>query len=127
MKSFTDISSGSLLLATGVVHNLIGFAAGLGLTTGPTGERRPLLSEMLTLGVQPDPLRMAIFWFLFCGFLMMVLGALMRSIERHGHVLPKQLAFQLSCLGVVGVALLPQSGIWLVFPQAWLIYRRAQQ
>lgn len=127
MKSFADISSGSLLLATGAVHNSIGLAVGLGLTTGPTGERRSLLSEMLALGVEPDPLRMAIFWFLFCGFLMMLLGALMRSIERRGHALPMQLSFQLLLLGAAGVALLPQSGIWLVFPQAWLIYHRARR
>lgn len=59
--------SGNLLIATGIFHNVIGVVMGW-----------PVLTEMVSSGfinsINDQMDRNAIFWFLFSGFMMIILG-----------------------------------------------------
>jgi len=65
-------NSGNLLIGTGVIHNLLGFIMG-----------RETLAQIVSSGfvnsINDQMDRNAIFWFLFGGFMMMILGKLMQD------------------------------------------------
>jgi hypothetical protein len=116
------ITSGKLLIATGAIHTLVGIAVGLGVTDELGG--RNLFVEVARHGVAPDLARMAMFWFLFFGFAIAVLGDFMHGMEQRGVELPARLGWQIGALGLAGGLMIPASGFWLVLPQAWWIIRR---
>jgi Family of unknown function (DUF6463) len=125
------VTNGLLLLSIGVIHNLLGLAVGLGLpgvTPASLGGRR-LLAEIASEGmfgsVEPDLWRMLLFWFLFFGFAIMILGFSLHRTERARHPLPRALAWQLGGLALLGGVLIPASGFWLVLPVAWRMGRAA--
>ena len=105
--------SAYLLIATGVLHNAIGFTIGA-----------PVLGEIVregffnTIGMQPD--RNAAFWFLLSGFALMLMGLLLLEL-RH---IPKAFAWSLLTLSLMGVVLMPLSGFWLVLPQTFYMLRQ---
>lgn len=120
------ITSGWLLIATGVLHQVVGVLGGLGIGEELGG--RNLFAEVVRGGVVDsigsDFARMAWFWFLITGFLLLMLGGLARQIERRGEPLPASLGWQLGMLSIVGAALIPASGFWLLIPQAvWIVLR----
>jgi hypothetical protein len=121
------ITSGRLLVATGAIHCLIGIAVGLG-ATGELGGRN-LFADVghdgVVNAIAPDPTRMAMFWFLFFGFAVVVLGDVIHVFERRGLTLPASLGWQLGALGLAGALMIPASGFWLVLPQAWWIVHRS--
>jgi Family of unknown function (DUF6463) len=100
--------SGRLLIITGVIHTLVGLLIGY-----------PYLLEMWQAGlwnsVDPDMSRVAIFWFLLFGFLLMILGQMVAS---YTHPISKMLSWSLLILSIVGAFMMPISGFWLVIPQA---------
>lgn len=112
------ITSGSWLIATGVLHNLVGLALG-----------GAVIGSILEGGVLNAATRMdqqAIFWFEVSGLLMMMLGGVMRRSERAGEGLPTWLGWSLLALGLTGAACMPASGFWLVVAQGvWLLVRPA--
>jgi hypothetical protein len=126
------LTNGLLLLWIGVIHTLVGLAAGLGVpgvAPAALGTRRPLaeiLSGGLVGAVEPDPWRMILFWFLFFGFAIMILAWWLHRSERAGHPVPRALAWQLGGLALLGGVLIPASGFWLVLPVAWRIGRAAR-
>ena len=66
--------------------------------------------------------RNAIFWFLFSGFMMMILGKLMQDfIKESQKPLPVSLGYYLLAITVIGCLMMPVSGFWLVLPQAIVI------
>ena len=108
-------NSGYLLIATGVIHNLLGFVMG-----------KDVLLQILNSGVinsiNTEMDRNAIFWFLFSGFMMMILGKLMQDYIKHfNKALPVSLGHYLLALTIVGCIIMPISGFWIVLPQAVLI------
>ena len=108
-------NSGNLLLGTGVIHNLIGFVMGW-----------PVLVKIGQAGfvnsVNAEMDRNAIFWFLFSGFMMMMLGWFMQEyMQANKKSLPAALGIQLLILTIIGCIMMPISGFWLVLPQAVLI------
>jgi len=96
-----------LLIATGVLHNLIGFGLGF-----------QVLAEMMQEGLFNSTEgafdRQALFWFLFSGFAMMLWGTLIMQLES----IPKVFSWSLLALSVLGVFIIPISGFWLVILQA---------
>lgn len=78
---------------------------------------------LATAGV--DPLCMTIFWFEFTGALFFILGWLMRELERRDAPLTTAIGWQILALALVGVVLVPQSGIWFLIPQGVLVLNRA--
>ena len=91
-----------LLIVIGIIHNLFGLAAGM-----------PYLKEISEAGffnaVDPYPYRMAITWFFFFGFLLIILGQLALSLD----YIPSSVAWSLLVLCLFGVILMPISGFWL--------------
>jgi hypothetical protein len=129
MTASPRVTSGQLLMATGVVHQLVGVLVGLGLGDELGG--RNLFAEIAGAGgvaaIEPDLGRMTLFWFLFFGFAMLMLGSLMHHNERRGQVLPESLGWQMGALAIAGGLLIPASGFWLIIPQGLWIVRRARR
>lgn len=115
------ISSGSLLIATGLLHEVLGAA-----------ECRHELVAMWRAGlfdsVGPEsPMRMAVLWFLVAGLGFIILGVALRERETATSLpLPRSLGLWLFLLALCVVIPMPRSGGWLLLPQAWLIRARAE-
>ncbi len=125
------VQAGTLMIATGVVHNAFGLLLGLGVLPAPDGLRRNLVAAMYREGLvgtaEVDPLRMTFFWFELFGALCLLLGSLMCSVEARGQALPARLGWQLLALTLAGLLFVPASGLWLLLPQAALILLRARR
>jgi hypothetical protein len=123
------ITVGSLMMATGVIHNAFGMLLGLGLVAAPDGLKHNLVADMRAEGliatVEPDLLRMTFFWFELFGALAFVLGWLMHTVERR-EALPASVGWLLLAVVLGGLVFLPASGLWLGLPQAGLILWRAR-
>jgi hypothetical protein len=100
--------SGRLLVATGVLHNIVGVLIGY-----------PYMLEMWQAGlwnsVDPHMSRVAIFWFLLFGFLLMMVGQVIAGYVRP---VPKAFGWSLLAMSTLGALMMPISGFWLVIPQA---------
>ena len=129
LKGTRRITNGLLLLGIGVIHDLVGIAAGMGLpgTLPRDLAGRKLFAEILSGGIvgaiRTDPARNMLFWSLFFGFVIMILGWFMHLIERSGHGIPRTVAWHTGALALAGGLLVPASGFWLVLPVAWRIGR----
>ena len=55
-------------------------------------------------------------WFLLFGVLMFVSGLLLLSLEKTEVKTPKSVIYGFLFLTVLGVAIMPASGFWLIFP-----------
>lgn len=113
------VTAGALVAGIGMVHNLLGFVLGAA----------PLL-EILSAGgfnaVTDDrPWRLAIFWFLWFGWALMLLGGTWHWAERSGLTLPRWGGAALIALGLGGAFFMPVSGFWLVVPVGvWVLWGR---
>lgn len=103
--------SGLLLIGIGVIHTAFGVFQGsrmfsrLAQATFPTDAGRQLVTGLA---------RQYVFWFLFGGFMMLLLGHLLMWSEHRGRRVPSFVGWELIALSLVGVALMPASGFWLV-------------
>ena len=113
-----------MVMAIGVLHQLVGFAVGLGLVAAPDGTYAAPLLDLLRAGLvgqaEADLLRMAMVWFLLFGFLLIFTGAALRTARP-----TRGLAVGLASLCGLGVLLMPASGFWLGFVPAAQLWRRA--
>jgi hypothetical protein len=111
---------GTMMIATGILHTVVGLWF----------FRQPLL-DILGAGqwmsVTGHEDRVGAFWFILFGVLLMMLGQFMRWALARTGTLPASLGWSLLALGVLGVAFMPDSGFWLVLPQAWLVFGLARQ
>jgi hypothetical protein len=105
------VTNGSLLMLTGVLHQAVGLVL----------FREPLL-EMVHAGVfnsvgEDASARAAAFWFLAAGWLMLLMGALGRWVERELNR-PLPASFGWGLLGVALFCVVPmfETGAWLFFP-----------
>jgi hypothetical protein len=113
--------SGKLMIATGIIHNAIGVIMGWSIL-----KEIWMNGFFNTITTQMD--RAAIFWFLFSGFLMMMIGKMMDDyIIEFNSPLPSKIGYYLLVLVVTGAAMMPVSGFWIVIPQALLIIFSAQK
>ncbi|UOQ71804.1 DUF6463 family protein [Hymenobacter cellulosilyticus] len=85
-----------------------------------------LVREGLLNTVNQQPLREAAYWFLFFGFVVLLLGALIDWCEAQGSRLPVFLGWGLLAMTIVGVVVMPVSGMWLaLIPAIGLIRQQA--
>lgn len=116
---------GPLLVATGVLHLLVGLVS----YAGPLGA---IVRDGLFNAVVPNPAapafdRDAAFWFMFFGVMLLLLGGLVHWAQARTGTLPAFLGWSLLGIGAVGVILMPASGFWLVFPQAVVVIAVARR
>jgi hypothetical protein len=67
------------------------------------------------------------FWFIVSGWLMILAGGLLDTLEAHGAALPFWFGWALLALVVVGVVLMPVSGFWLLLPPTLGVLRRTSR
>jgi len=109
---------GKWLFAVGVIHLTFGLVF--------MHETLALLwSERLWNTVNGQPPREAVFWFLCTGIMLLIVGGLVNQAERQGFVIPRFVTWSFAGLVVVGVVVMPISGIWLLIPPAaGMVFRR---
>ena len=67
----------------------------------------------------------AVTWFFLFGILMLALGFMVYTLEQGAIVIPKSAALTLLILTILGAALMPISGFWLLFPPVLaMLYNR---
>ena len=112
-------SSGTLLIAIGVLHCSVGVWFGW-----PEGVA--ILANGVVDAVEPEPERMYWFWFMVTGILTIVLGQLTRWVEgRPDSRLPRFLGWEVLALGLAATAAIPVSGGWLVIAAGVVMILRA--
>ena len=77
-----------------------------------------LWSEGLWNTVNGQPPREAVFWFLCAGIMLLIVGALVNQAEREALTIPRFVTWSFTALTIVGVIVMPISGIWLMIPPA---------
>ncbi len=100
---------GKYLIGVGVIHSLFAFIfmrATLAVLWG----------EGLLNTVDGEPRREAVFWFLYTGFLLIISGSLIDRLEKKGITVPPVAAWSFLVLAVLGVIVMPKSGLWLLLP-----------
>ena len=73
-----------------------------------------------------DPPKLAaltFFWSISFGLALLVVGVLVRDLDRRGQPVPRVVGALLLGMAVVGAVLVPASGFWLVIPAAYGIAR----
>ena len=109
---------GKWLFAVGVIHlsfGLVFMHDTLGL----------LWAEGLWNTVNGQPPREAVFWFLCTGIMMLIVGVLVYQVERQRLAIPLFVTWSFVVLTVIGVFVMPISGIWLLIPAvAGMVIRR---
>jgi len=114
---------GELLMATGVLHTLVGLRA----------FRAPLAAigrDGMVNAVARAPDRRLAFWFLLYGLSTIQMGGLTRRAHHRTGTLPAFHGRALLGIAGLGVMLAPRAGFWLVLPQAALALvaaRRAER
>ncbi len=115
MKSVTP---GLLVIAMGIVHNLVGIAVGYEFIAD-------IFRDGFFAAVRDDqPWRNAIFWFEIFGIGLMVLGLSWHETERSGGHPGRRSAVLFGLLGLIGGMIVPASGFWLAIPIAAWAWRR---
>ncbi len=108
---------GRSIVGIGVIHTVFGLVF----------MRSTLLilwNERLLNTVNGQPPREATFWFLYAGLLMILLGSLINRLERNGLAIPPLFVWSLFALTVIGVVVMPISGLWLLgAPSVGLVVR----
>lgn len=107
--------SGTFMIATAIIHNLVGFVMGWSVL-------QDIARDGFVNSVIEQMDRNAIFWFLFSGFIMLLLGIIMHNMIREQQKpVPKYIAYHLLVLSVIGCIMMPASGFWIVLPQCAII------
>ena len=102
---------GKWLFGVGVIHLSFGLAFMHDVLA-------VLWSEGLWNTVNGQPPREAVFWFLCAGIMLLIVGVLVNQTERRGLAVPRFVIWSFIGLVVVGVVVMPISGIWLLIPPA---------
>ena len=102
---------GRTLVAIGAVHTVFGV-----VVFSPVWAA--LFHEGVWNTVNQQPLREAAYWFLFFGFVVLLLGALVDWCEAQQRRLPAFLGWGLLAMTLGGVVVMPVSGMWLALVPA---------
>ena len=110
------IRAGSLVTGIAAVHCV----AGVALAPAPLGA---IFTNGVIGAIDPHVDRIAIFWFMFFGLLMLVLGEALRVWESTATV-PANVGYAFGALSLVGAIAMPVSGFWLgLVPAALIVVR----
>lgn len=113
------VKTGTLVSGIALIHCAVGLLLGqLPL--------RAIVADGVVGAVDPHFDRMAIFWYLFFGLLLLLLGEVLRLWESALR-LPARVGYGLAALCLAGGVVMPMSGFWLGLIPAVLIVRRARQ
>lgn len=114
------IKAGSLVSGIAAVH----CAVGVMLAPAPL---RAIVESGVIGAVDPHLDRIAIFWFMFFGVLMLLLGEALRLWERTTD-LPASIGYGFGTLSLAGAMAMPVSGFWLgLIPAALIVARSRRQ
>ena len=107
--------SGIFLIATGILHTIVAIALG-----------KDVFLEIIQDGVinvtSQDFTRAFAFWFLVCGFFVILLGQVLHHyIKKEQKPVPLFLGYSMLVLTIFGCIVEPVSGFWLFLPQALII------
>lgn len=112
--------SGHFLIATGIIHNLIGLAMGWPILTAMHQEAWFATTE-LDGNMLFD--RAAIIWFLTSGTFWIVFGLTLKKLIAEGFIPPMSLGWSFIVIGIALVIIKPVSGAYLFIVQgALLVY-----
>ncbi|MFK7803416.1 MAG: DUF6463 family protein [Anaerolineae bacterium] len=114
-KYFGKEYAGEWMIATAGLHTVIGLLVG-------TTQFAAIAKSGFFNAIDPHFDRMAIFWFLSYGFLLLLIGGMMRWAQQQTGRQPSWLAWFLWGMAIPSVILMPLSGLWLLFPLGWLAY-----
>jgi hypothetical protein len=108
---------GKSVIGIGLIHSVFGlvvFRQIVGVLAG----------EGLLNTVNGEPDRERAFWFLFTGFIWLILGALIDWLEKGRDTLPAFLGWSFLVMTSTGVLIMPISGFWLFFAPTVGLFRR---
>jgi Family of unknown function (DUF6463) len=113
-------NAGSLLMATGIGHALVGVV----LFYDPLAA---ILREGFFNAITPHMDREAAFWFLLLSPVLFLFGQVVnRAVEHRDAPLLNLFGWHVLVLGVVGAMVLPISGFWILIAIAPLIFKAAR-
>ena len=85
----------------------------------------PVVERGLVNAVGTDPLTSLAVWFVLFGVMLFICGLSIDALERaSSNGVPKSIGWGLLGMSILGVALMPVSGFWLVFPPAIALLAR---
>lgn len=102
---------GKWMIGVAVIHLILGFVF-------MRGTLAILVSEGFFNTVNGQPPREATFWFLYTGFMLLLLGVALNRLEKLDQPLPKAVSWGFPALTALGAVVMPISGIWLLIPPA---------
>lgn len=114
--------SGIFMILTAIIHNIVGFVMGWSVL-------QDIVKDGFVNTVNEQMDRNAIFWFLFSGFIMLLVGMMMQNMIRENQKpVPNYIAYYLLVISVIGCIMMPASGFWIVLPQcAIIIFSRKEE
>lgn len=111
---------GTYMIATAGLHTVVGLV----FASEPLMK---IMNDGFFNAVDPHFDRMSAFWYMAFGVLLFFIGLLENWGVRQTGTLPASLGWGLLIFGIICVVLMPLSGFWLVFPQAYLILRLSRE
>ncbi len=115
MKSWV----GRSILVIGMLHTLVGVVA---FHEALFSILREGLFNTIPLNQQPE--REAAFWFLFAGFVLLIIRGLVVWIEHNTMDTPAFLSWSFLSITAVGAFIMPVSGFWLLLIPTIGLFRR---
>jgi hypothetical protein len=107
--------SGILLIATGIIHTIVGLVMGRDIYWG-------ILKSGFINVIEPDYVRAFAFWFFVCGIMLIIFGQTLHYyIRKTKRKPPCSLGYWLLSFSVFGCLAMPASGFWLFIPQGLII------
>lgn len=113
MRSFTP---GAQLVAIGVLHQVVGLALGRSVLAA-------IASDGFVSAIEPSFERIALFWFLWFGWVLLLLGGAVLALEGRGGA-PRWLAIAIGVMAVGGGLMIPVSGFWLALVPVGMMVAR---
>jgi hypothetical protein len=115
-----------LLMVIGALHILGGIWVGRSTLAQIFGDGFIGQADSL-LGHRPERTeKELVFWFLFWGVLLFMLGQLISWIEREGKRPPAYIGWELVASSLLAALLMPAVGFWLVLLPAFMLIREAK-